>query len=159
MTCSSDKLIKIWNVKMEELYAIETGSPEEMKNPKKVELFLVAVRVYKDLIYAINLEGNILVYKNPLNTKNTTLIRTVSGARGKVNKLIPFNETDIILLDSAGRLLTYSITNNEVKALDVGTSIKNIFSGFLQNVEDSKELFLLLEDGTVAIYRTSTSAQ
>lgn len=91
MTCSSDKLIKIWNVKMEELYAIETGTPEDIKNPKKVELFLVAVRVYKDMIYAINLEGNILVYKNPLNTNNTTLIRTISGARGKVNKLIPFN--------------------------------------------------------------------
>lgn len=91
MTCSSDKLIKIWNAKMEELFAIETGTPEDMKNPKKVELFLVAVRVYKDMIYAINLEGNILVYKNPLNTNSTTLIRTVSGARGKVNKLMPFN--------------------------------------------------------------------
>ena len=83
-----------------------------MKNPKKVELFLVAVRAYKDLIYAINLEGDILVYKNPLNTHNTTLIRTISGARGKVNKLIPFNDTDIILLDSGGRLLTYSISKN-----------------------------------------------
>jgi hypothetical protein len=51
-----------------------------------------------------------------------------------VTKLIPFNDTDIIILDAGGRLLTFSLMNNEVKALDVGTNIKNIFSGFLQDV-------------------------
>jgi hypothetical protein len=97
-------------------------------------LFLVGVRVFKDLIYAINLEGNILVYKNPLVTHNTTLIRTISGAKNKVTRLIAFNQSDIILLDGGGRLLTYSLMKNKVKALDTGIAIKNIFSGFLQNV-------------------------
>jgi WD40 repeat protein len=36
VTCSSDKLIKVWNIKMEELFVIETGSPEDIKNPKKI---------------------------------------------------------------------------------------------------------------------------
>lgn len=130
-----------------------------MKDPKKISLFLVAVRVFKDLIYAVTLEGNIVVYKNPLSTHNTTLIRTISGAKSKVTKLIPFNDCDIILLDAGGRLLSFSLMKNKVKAIDAGTEIKNIFSGFLQDVEDSKELFLLLEDGTVAILRTSSSPQ
>jgi hypothetical protein len=72
------------------------------------------------------------VYKNPLLTHTTTLIRTISGAKNKVTKLIPFNETDIILLDSGGRLLTFSLLKNKVKAIDAGTDIKNIFTGFLQ---------------------------
>jgi hypothetical protein len=55
VTCSSDKLIKVWNIKMEEMFIIETGSPEDMQNPKKIELALVGIRVYKDVIYAINL--------------------------------------------------------------------------------------------------------
>lgn len=117
------------------------------------------MRAFKDLIYAINLEGNILVYKNPLITHNTTLIRTIYGAKSKVIKLIPFNNTDIVLLDSGGRILVYSFMKNKIKALDAGIDIKNIFSGFIQDVEDSKELFILLEDGSVAIYRTSSSAQ
>ena len=37
-----------------------------MKNPKKYQLFLVSVKVYKDKIYVSNIDGDILVYKNPL---------------------------------------------------------------------------------------------
>jgi hypothetical protein len=37
-------------------------------------------------------------------------------------------------LDAGGRLLTFSLIKNKVKALDAGTAIKNIFSGFLQDV-------------------------
>jgi hypothetical protein len=102
---------------MEEVCIIETGTAEDMKNPKKIELFLVAVRVFKDSIYAINLEGNILVYKNPLLTHDSSLIKTYSGARSKIAQIIPFNESEILLLDSGGRLLIYSILNNKVKAL------------------------------------------
>ena len=91
MTCSSDKLIKGWNIKFEEKFVIETGSSEDIKNPKKIELFLLGIRAYKDLIYAINLEGNILVYKNPLLSNTSTLIKTYSGARTKITQIIPFS--------------------------------------------------------------------
>ncbi len=91
------------------------------------------MRVFKDLIYAINLEGNVLVYKNPLVTHNTTLIRTIYGARGKITRLIAFNQSDVILLDAGGRILTYSLMKNKVNALDAGIAIKNIFSGFSQD--------------------------
>jgi len=37
-----------------------------MKNPKKIGDFLVGVKSFKDKLYVLNLEGDILVYKNPL---------------------------------------------------------------------------------------------
>lgn len=55
MTISSDKLIKIWDIQFEEKFVIETTSAENMKNPKKVGLFLVAVRAVNDLIYVTTL--------------------------------------------------------------------------------------------------------
>lgn len=92
VTCSSDKLIKIWNIKMEDKFVIEAASKQDLTNPKKIQYFLVGIKVYKDLIYAINLEGDILVYKNPITTQNSDLIRTISGARNKIVSIIPFNQ-------------------------------------------------------------------
>lgn len=69
MTVSSDKLIKVWNTHFEEKSVIETASVDDMKNPKKFGLFLVAVRALNDKIYAVTLDGDILVYNNPLLNK------------------------------------------------------------------------------------------
>lgn len=44
-----------------------------MKNPKKIGLFLVAVRIYKNLIHVANLDGDIMTYKNPLVDKSSQL--------------------------------------------------------------------------------------
>lgn len=55
MTVSSDKLIKIWDINFYERYAIETVTPGDMKNPKKIGQFLVAVKALTDMIYVVNL--------------------------------------------------------------------------------------------------------
>jgi hypothetical protein len=62
------------------------------------------------------------------------LIKTFSGPRGKISKLLPFNGSDIILLDGGGRLLIYSLLKNEIKALPSSIEIKSIVTGFLQEV-------------------------
>lgn len=41
-----------------------------MKNPKKIGPFLVAVRAFNNLIYAVNLDGDILIYGNPFENNN-----------------------------------------------------------------------------------------
>lgn len=71
---------------------IEAAPSQDLSNPKKIQYFLVGIKVYKDLIYAINLEGDILIYKNPIVTQHSDLIKTISGARNKIVSIIPFNQ-------------------------------------------------------------------
>lgn len=116
---------------------------------------MLGVRSYKDLIYAINLEGNILVYKNPLLNNTSTLIKTYSGARTKITQIIPFSENELLLLDLGGRMLIYSLFKNKVKALSSAVELKNIASGFVQGVSAAaKELFVLQQDGNTLIFKT-----
>ena len=90
MTVSSDKVIKIWNTKFEEKSIIEAASAEDMKNPKKYSSFLVAVKVHKDKIYAANIDGDILVYNNPLKS-DASLVKKISGNRSKIVSLEHFS--------------------------------------------------------------------
>ena len=50
---------------------IESCSAEDMKNMKKFGLFLVAVKAFNNQIFVGNINGDILVYNNPLSTNKT----------------------------------------------------------------------------------------
>jgi hypothetical protein len=65
----------------------------------------VAVRLFNNLIYAANLEGDILVYQNPFYEGKKDLVRKISGSKSKIVKILPVNLDQIILLDSGGRIL------------------------------------------------------
>jgi WD40 repeat protein len=112
VTVSSDKLIKIWNTKFEEKYTIAVAAEEELKDMKKYGLFLVAVKVYKDTIYVANIDGDILVYSNPITTGQSALQHRYVGSRKKIVKLLNWDPATLILLDSGGRVLVYDIEKN-----------------------------------------------
>ena len=114
MTVSSDKLIKIWNTKFEEKEQIEGAYAEDMKNPKNYGLFLVAVRAFKDRIYVCNIDGDVMIWSNPLSGKKAELLHTYPGNRSKIVKLCEFAPENLILLDMGGRVLSCNLSSHEV---------------------------------------------
>lgn len=57
------------------------------------------------------------MYENPLLCNNEQkLIKTYSGSKSKISKLIAFSDKEVILLDFGGRILHYSIDKNRITA-------------------------------------------
>lgn len=73
----------------------------------------MAVRVFENLIYAANLEGDILVYLNPFYEGKKELVRKISGSKSKIIKILPVDLDQIILLDSGGRILHHHIPSKQ----------------------------------------------
>ena len=103
-----------------------------MKNPKKYQLFLVAVRVINNQIYVVNIEGDILVYPNPVKSQQPSLLTSYPGPRSKIVKLLSFENKYTILLDSGGRVLSVDLGDKTVKVCCKEIEMNNIANGFVQ---------------------------
>jgi hypothetical protein len=115
-----------------------------MKNPKKLGLFLVAVRAFNNLIYSANLEGDILIYKNPFYEGKRDLVKKISGSKSKIAKILPVGSNEIILLDSGGRILYHSLSSRKTTSINSEIDIKIIMDGFKVSDKESLWLYILL---------------
>ena len=120
-----------------------------MKDIKRIGLFLVAVKAVKGNIYAATLDGDILVYSNPLTTNKSDLVQRHIGARSKIVRLLPFGADHLLLLDSGGRVLNHNVNTRftDVCAPEIGSNV--IITGFTSG---NSQLVVLTANGALWIY-------
>lgn len=48
---------------------------------------MVGVKAFKDRVYVCNIDGDVIIYSNPLGGKKAELLHTYPGSRSKIVKL------------------------------------------------------------------------
>lgn len=105
-----------------------------MSDMKKIEGFLYAVKTHKDIIYSINLRGDILSFKNPLLCEGSReLQKTYQSWRSKVVQVVPYGEDSLVFLGSSGRIIVYSVQECRTKAVEPAGESHGIVMGFLHS--------------------------
>lgn len=99
VTCSNDKLIKIWSLEFEELKVLK------IRDNPTLDDFQVAVRSSGEDIYSVSLNGNINHFKQPLISNSSLPTDIYEGLSGQpVRLLVDSNNSTFYVIDSTGRV-------------------------------------------------------
>lgn len=93
-----------------------------------------------------------MVYNNPLVSKESHLVKTYSGPRSKIAKIIEFDSNNFILLDNGGRVLNYSLLTRKTSVHAEEIEMNGIQNGFLTEKGSNKRLIILTTNGIVWVY-------